>query len=286
MSDNIRAIDNDDYIDDGTVYDIVQEKEDVSAILAKEFNFQALNRKYELLAKEKEIILQACVEKEKDNPNIEVIKKALSIIAQYESDYTKLKKISKKTKEEEPTKELNYSAVENEQDVLIKVTLIAFILGPLGLLRASWALGLALFMFSLMALYTLPELLASVPFISATLAWTVIKNKKKRELYYHDKDYVKDPVFLVGDKKSPFKTYNLFLKKPKKVWLAALLGFVFGGFGLFYVSWTFALAMLMVMIVMLISLPILLVSVPVLSLALAIFSAVETNRSEPFPFHA
>jgi len=269
---------SDDYVDDGTVYDLIEEKEDISALLEKKFNYHDLNRKYELLAKEKEIILEACVEKEKESPNIEIIKKALSIISQYESDYTKLKQTKAKKVENIPPKELNYSAVEKEHNVLTKITIIAFLLGPVGLLRVSWALALALFLMALVFLNIIPELLLSVPFISASLAWGVTKKRAKREQFYHNKSYVQEPVFIMTQKKSPFKKYNLFLKKKKILWLAALLGFLFGGLGLFYVSWLFALAMLMITITMALTLPILLISVPMISLALALYAGIETNK--------
>jgi len=277
----MKPIDEEEYIDDGTVYEILQKKEDSSEILAQDFNYKELNTKFNLLAKEKDIILQACIEKEKANPDIEIIKNALSIIKQYESDFTKLRKIkAKKAVEEEPEKKITYEAIEAEHNTILKITVVAFLLGPIGLLRVSWALAIAVFLFALLTLNIIPEFLISIPFISASLAWFTTKRKNQRKKFYQDGSHIKEPVFIIEEKKSPFKKYNLFLKERKKLWLAVLLSFLFSGVGLFYVSWTYALASLMLMITAYFTFPLALFTIPFISVIFSIFATLETNKEQ------
>ncbi len=93
------------------------------------------------------------------------------------------------------------------------------------------------------------------------------KNRKKVEV-----------VFKTGEEKTILSSYLLFLKEEKKIWLAAVLAFFLNGFGLFYVSWMFAIGMLIFSISAYVSIPILLIASPFLSLGLAIYAAIETNN--------
>jgi len=267
-------IDKDEYVDDGTVYNIKGDEGDLEKLLDYKIDFVELNKKYKFSLQDREIVLQGSLQLQSGEPDIELLKKAIDLINQYKSAYLKkeqshLHHIQQRDEEVTLTSDL-------DEDVW-KPTLLALFLGPVGLLAVSWQLAVGVGILAGSMFFVLPELLASIPLISAALAWMKV-NKRVRSSSYHKNKKTEEIVFKTGEEVSLLSRYMIFTKKKKTVWLAAVLAFVFNGFGLFYVSWVFALGMFIFTITAYISFPILLIASPFISLGLALFAAIETNN--------
>jgi len=261
--------------DDGSVYVIKGDAGDIDEVLDYEINFEELNKKYKFSLKDKDLILQASLELERGEPDLELLKKAIALIAEYKSALMK-KEQSHLRHAQAKDEEVPFSSDLN--DDVWQTTLLALFLGPIGLLKVSWGFALLVGSLSAGMFVILPELLASIPLISAAIAWISV-NRKIESTRYRKKIEAPEVVFKTGEEaeESVLSNYRDFLKKRKTIWLAAVLGFVFSGFGLFYVSWVFALGMFVFTLACYMSFPILLIATPFISLGLALYAATETN---------
>ena len=272
-------IGKDGYLDDGSVYIIKSDEVDLEKILDYKIDVVELSKKYKFSLKDREIILQGSLQLQSGEPDIELLKQAIELIRQYESAHLKQKQSHLRHAQQKDEEEVTLTS--DLDDDVWKATLLALFFGPIGLLKVSWQLSVGVGILAVSMFFMLPELLASVPLISAALAWMTI-NKKVNSTNYRKNKNIEEIVFKTGEEESLYSRYMKFLKKGKTVWLAAVLAFVFNGFGLFYVSWVFALGMLVFNIAAYMSFPILLIASPFISLSLALFAAIETNNKLSF----
>jgi hypothetical protein len=266
-------IDKDEH-DDGSVYLLKGEEDDLEKILDYKIDVAELSKKYKFSLQDRETILQGSLQLQSGEPDIELLKKAIDLINQYKSAHLKKEQSHLRHAQQKDEKEVAFASDLDEN--VWKPVLVSLFFGPIGLLTVSWQLAVGVGMLAAGMFFILPELLASVPVVSAALAWLAI-NKRMSSSSYRKNHKTEEIVFKTGEEESLYSHYMTFLKKEKTVWLAAVLGFVFGFLGLLYVSWIFALGMFVFCIASYISFPILLIASPFISLGLALYAATETN---------
>jgi len=277
----MNQLDNKNYVDDGSVYIIKNDETDIEKLLEYEIDVKELNKKYKFALKDKDIIINGSLQLQSPEPDIQALKKAIELINHYKSEYLKEQQNHLRHAQHRKEEELSFSS--DLDDNVWKTTLLALFFGPIGLLKVSWQLAVGVAVLAGGMFFIFPELLASIPIISALSAWAIVHKKSSAVPY--EKHHVKEEiVFKTGEEEEAhlLSDYMQFLKQEKTLWLAAVLAFFFNGFGLFYVSWVFAVGMLVFTISVYMSFPILLVASPFLSLGLALFAAIETNNKRSY----